>query len=492
MGADAAAVDEAIEAIARSPEGRHVAAFFDFDGTLIDGYSAIAYYEHRFRNFELGPREFAHLLLAGARGVSTTEEFTALAERSTRAWEGRAEEDLDELGERIFRRAVASAVYAEAWRLVKAHQQRGHSVAIASSATRFQVMPLARELEVEHVLVTPLETRDGLLTGRLGGDTLWGIGKANAVRRFAQEHGIDLERSYGYANGNEDVNFLEAVGRPRAVNPAKRLETVAQERNWPVYRFGGRGRPGPVRIARTAGAVAGIVGGLGAGLGLGVLNRNRRLAVDAGAVIAGELGLALAGIRVEVQGEEHLWSHRPAVFLFNHQSGIVDFLAFCKLVRRDFSGVAKKEVANAPVFGQFFRLADFAFVERAGSDPEQLRAAMQPSVEKLRSGISLVVSPEGTRSHTPRIGPFKKGVFHLAMQAEVPVIPVVVRNAGELMWRNAKTLRPGTLQVVVHRPVEVSGWTTEELTERVAEVRQLFLDTLADWPALPTAKALKR
>jgi len=69
------------------------------------------------------------------------------------------------------------------------------------------------------------------------------------------------------------------------------------------------------------------------------------------------------------------------------------------------------------------------------------------------------------------------------MQAGVPIVPIVIRNAGELMWRDAMTIRPGRVDIVVHQPIDVSSWTTEELTKRVAEVRQLYLDTLHSWPA---------
>ena len=89
----------------------------------------------------------------------------------------------------------------------------------ASSATRFQVEPAARAMGVEHVLVTPVEIENGIATGRPGGPPLWRRGKAEAVRAFAPRHGIDLEASFAYSNGTEDVPFLSTVGRARALNP---------------------------------------------------------------------------------------------------------------------------------------------------------------------------------------------------------------------------------------------------------------------------------
>jgi putative phosphoserine phosphatase / 1-acylglycerol-3-phosphate O-acyltransferase len=96
--------------------------------------------------------------------------------------------------------------------------------------------------------------------------------------------------------------------------------------------------------------------------------------------------------------------------------------------------------------------------------------------------VSLAISPEGTRSPSPKLGPFKKGAFHIAIEAGVPMVPIVFRNAGEVMWRSAQTIRPGRVDVVVLPPVDTSAWRRETVAGHVREVRELFLRTLADWP----------
>jgi putative phosphoserine phosphatase/1-acylglycerol-3-phosphate O-acyltransferase len=171
------------------------------------------------------------------------------------------------------------------------------------------------------------------------------------------------------------------------------------------------------------------------------------------------------------------------VFVFNHQSKL-DTIVVAKLLRSEFTGVAKKEAANVPGFGQFFRLAGVAFIDR--SNPAKAREALTPAVDKIREeGLSLVMAPEGTRSATPRLGPFKKGAFHIAMQAEVPMVPIVLRNVGELMWRGSQVLRPGTIEVCVLPPVDTSDWGRETIIDHVAEVRGMFLETLKNWPTEP-------
>ncbi len=469
--------EQLIADVAAGPQGPDVGAFFDFDGTLIDGCSLVTFARHHLRSLHITPADVGRMLLIGLRGMVGEADFERFFLLGLRTWAGRSEDELAQLGERLFVQGVAGVLYPEAWRLVQAHHRAGHTVVLASSATRFQVEPAARAMGVEHVLVTPVEMENGICTGRPGGPLLWRAGKAAAVRAFAPEHGVELTRSYAYSNGDEDVPFLETVGRARALNPGVGLAAAAVANGWPVVRFRPRGRAGPTEVVRTVAGVAGMLTGFGAGLALGVLNGSRRAGIDLGITLAGKLGAALAGVRFDVRGAENLLAARPAVFLFNHQSQL-DVLILAKLLRGGFTAVAKKEASRVPAFGLLFRLADVAFVDRA--DSTQARAALEPAVARLRDGLSLVIAPEGTRSATPALGPFKKGAFHVAMQAGVPIVPVVIRNAGELMWRGSSTIRSGTVHVTVLPPIATDGWSVEEIESRVQEVRELYLRTLAD------------
>ncbi len=168
---------------------------------------------------------------------------------------------------------------------------------------------------------------------------------------------------------------------------------------------------------RTGAALAGLGAAGGIGLAVGLLSGNRRQGANVAAAIGPDLALALAGVQLNVTGEEHLWSHRPAVFIFNHQSSL-DVAIIGALVRRDLTGVAKKEAANDPRFAPIGYVVDVVYVDRSNS--RQARAALKPVVDRIKSGTSIAIAPEGTRSATARVGPFKKGAFHLAMQAGVP------------------------------------------------------------------------
>jgi len=470
--------EELIAAVGAGPKGPRIGAFFDFDGTVIDGYSLSAFARHHLRSLQVTPADLGRMLLTGIRGVTTEEDFEQFTELSMHTWAGRSEDELAELGERLFVQGISGSLYPEAWRLVGAHTRAGHTLVLASSATRFQVEPAARAMGVSHILVSPVEIVNGICTGRPGGPLLWRAGKAAAVRAFAGEHDIDLPQSYAYSNGDEDVPFLRTAGRSRAINPGRHLAEAARHYGWPVARFRSR-RTGVTDIARTAAGLAGMLGGFATGVVLGAATGSRREAVDLGTTLAGELGSVLAGVRLDVYGAEHL-AARPAVFLFNHQSQL-DVLILAKLLRGGFTGVAKKELASSPGFGLMFRLADVAFVDR--QDNAQARKALEPAVQKLRDGISLVIAPEGTRSATPALGPFKKGAFHVALQAGVPIVPIVIRNSGELMWRDATTIHSGTVQIAVLPPVATDGWSADQLDTHIRQVRGQYLATLANWPA---------
>ncbi len=473
------ALDEAIARIMAGPSGPKIGAFFDFDGTLIDGYSAATYFTERVRKREAGWREIVEMLLLAKKGDLSDEEFGEVIRKGIAEWGGQTEEEMIELWDRLFRTKIADTQFPEAWHLVQAHLRKGHTVAVASSATPYQVMPLAKEWGIEHLLCTQPMVRKGMLTGGIVGKPAWGEGKAEAVRSFAKQHKLKLVDSYAYANGNEDIAFLDTVGHPTAVNAKPMLAGVAAEKSWERLDFEPRRRAPRAAVARTVGAYGAMAVSFLAGLGYARATGETRRAVDMISSVGSEWGLAVAGIDVEVVGEHNLWAQRPAVFILNHQSKL-DFFVMMYIVRRGFTGVAKKEAQNTPGFGPFMRMADMAFVDRSNS--QRARESLQPVIEKVRKGLCLCIAPEGTRSYSPRVGKFKKGAFHIAMQAGVPVVPVVLRNAGELMARNGQTFRPGKIQVAVLPPIDVSGWDLKDLDAKVEGVRQLFIDTLNDWP----------
>ncbi len=447
------------ERVAQGSWGPGVTAFVVVDGGLLAGCPLAPF---------VGPSSlwdrFAGQVRAGIEGPA--EVTVDDVERVVRSRRGRPVEEVAEEGRRTFRSVTASWLHPEVWRLAVAHARRGHRVVLVSRATRAEVDPLAAELGADDVVVTRVGVDDDRVTA-IASPVCAGNVAADAVTAWADAHGVDLAAAFAYGPASERA-VLDVVGHSAVVGTPDGLR--------PALPVAPRGAVPPLEaIGGTVGFYGGFLAATASAIGAGLLRGSRHQAINLAGSLGSELALGVAGVRVEVEGAEHLWSARPAIFVFNHQSQL-DPIVLMTMLRHDFTAVAKAEAKSMPLFGQLFQLADVAFVERGNT--RQAREALEPAVERVRRGMSLLMAPEGTRSATPRPGPFKKGAFHIAMQAGVPMVPIVLENAGELMWRHDQTVRPGTVRAVVHPPIDTGEWTVGTLNEHVAHVRGLFLETL--------------
>jgi putative phosphoserine phosphatase/1-acylglycerol-3-phosphate O-acyltransferase len=185
-------------------------------------------------------------------------------------------------------------------------------------------------------------------------------------------------------------------------------------------------------------------------------------------------------VHLNVIGKENLTAQRPAVFIFNHRNQ-VDPIISGALVRDNWVGVGKKELQKDPIMGTLGKLLDGVFIDR--DDPIAAVETMHTVEDRAKKGLSIVIAPEGTRVDTTEVGPFKKGPFRIAMSVGIPIVPIVIRNAEIVAARNSSTINPGTVDVAVFPPISVRDWKLETLPDHIAAVRQLYLDTLANWPA---------
>jgi putative phosphoserine phosphatase / 1-acylglycerol-3-phosphate O-acyltransferase len=463
-----------------SPPGPKVGAFFDLDGTLVAGFTGVIMTQDRFRRREIGIGEFLGVVQAALEHQLGRADFEQLIYRGASMMRGRSIDDIDELGERLFVQHVISRIYPEMRELVRAHQARGHTVVLSSSALTVQVEPVARFLGIDNVLSNRFEVdENGCLTGGVLKPIIWGPGKANIVQKFASDHDIDLRKSYFYADGDEDVALMYLVGNPRPTNPEGKLAAVAAKRGWPILRFSSRSGSNPLSQIRTIAGLASWAPVAVGAVGVGLLAGSKRRGVNFFTSNTGPLLLTATGVHLNVLGEENLTEKRPAVFIFNHRNQVDPIIATA-LVRDNFTSVGKKELEKNPLMAALGKIMDAAFIDR-----ENTKAAVEElkKIEELaRKGLSIVIAPEGTRLDTTEVGPFKKGAFRMAMAAGIPIVPIVIRNAEVIAARDSNTFNPGTVDVVVYPPIPVDDWTVENLSARIAEVRQLYLDTLKNWP----------
>jgi HAD superfamily hydrolase (TIGR01490 family) len=169
--------------------------------------------------------------------------FEHLLVRAAGYLRGESLADLEDVGDRIFVESVATRVFPAMQKIVAAHQARGHTVVLSSSALTMHAEPVARFLEIDHVLCNHFEVDgDGVLTGRIAKPVVWGRNKARSVVDFCDVNDVDLQSSYFYADGDEETALMLMVGNPRPVNPRPKLAALAAEHGWPVLHVVGRRR----------------------------------------------------------------------------------------------------------------------------------------------------------------------------------------------------------------------------------------------------------
>ncbi|HEY4243652.1 MAG TPA: HAD-IB family hydrolase [Kofleriaceae bacterium] len=219
------------------PKYKNSAAFYDVDGTLIKTniVHSFAYYASR----------HASLATSAANTVKTALSIPMFwaADKLSRKWfneifyrsyEGQSEDRLETLAEELFEDVILPNLYPRARDLIEESRRAGVRQVLVSGALDFTMRPLARYLGVDDLIANRLEFVDNYATGKLKKPFVAGATKADIMRRYAREHGIDLAESWAYSDSYSDYPMLAVVGHPTAVNPDFRLRSTARSYDWPV------------------------------------------------------------------------------------------------------------------------------------------------------------------------------------------------------------------------------------------------------------------
>ncbi|OMP83950.1 putative 1-acyl-sn-glycerol-3-phosphate acyltransferase [Diplodia seriata] len=182
---------------------------------------------------------------------------------------------------------------------------------------------------------------------------------------------------------------------------------------------------------------------------------------------------------VVVEGEEHLLE-RPAVFVGNHQTEL-DVLMLGCVFPKYCSVTAKKSLKYTPFLGWFMTLSKSVFIDRGNS--KTARAAFDGAASFMKNEKqSVYIFPEGTRSYAegPELLPFKKGAFHLAVQAQVPIVPIVVANYSNVLSFKKKIFNSGVVPVKVLPPIHTKGLTAADVDRITTQTRDSMLKSLQE------------
>lgn len=183
--------------------------------------------------------------------------------------------------------------------------------------------------------------------------------------------------------------------------------------------------------------------------------------------------LLLSSTRVEVIGAENALVGKPQIFMSNHQSDF-DILVVLGFVPGQFRWIAKKELFNIPIFGGAMRNAGYIEIDR--QNHEKAMKSLDIAAQKIREGKSVMTFPEGTRSKDGVIKPFKQGMFHLAIKAGVPIVPVCIIGAGAIMPKRSLRIHPGKVTLIIDKPIDVTGYSIEDRAQLIDRVRKVIVN----------------
>jgi 1-acyl-sn-glycerol-3-phosphate acyltransferase len=187
------------------------------------------------------------------------------------------------------------------------------------------------------------------------------------------------------------------------------------------------------------------------------------------------LSLALSGIRYRVTGKEHLPLDHAAVYCSNHQSNVDPPVLFDALHPR-MHILYKHELDAIPILARAFRLGGFIPVDRRNK--ESAMRSIDAGAQSIRQGNSFLIFPEGTRSRTDALLPFKKGGFIMAIKAQAPIVPVAVTGGRAAMRRGSWLVYPTVVRIKVGPPIETAGLSLDQRDELIDRVRAAIADLL--------------
>ncbi len=394
------------------------AAFFDLDRTLLRGASGSVFSE-AMRNAGLVSRTIPgeRYLFGLFNTVGETLPSMALARQGVQLARGKSRSAVRAAAEAVADRLVgmvqpfAASVFAE-------HRAAGRQIVLATTTPYDLVEPFAERLGLDDVIATRygLETDGDTYDGTLDGPFVWSAGKLEAVRAWADEHGVDLAESWFYSDSVYDTPLMSSVGNPVVVNPDPRMVFMAAARRWPTLNLDVS--PGVVKLP--------VVG----------LELQKLAMAFAHPVLSPYAD-------IEITGVENIPNSGPAILVGNHRSYFDSAVMAMVVARsgRTIRFLGKKEVFDVPLFGAFAKAMGGIRVDRGTGSDEPLQAA----VEALNGGEMVGLMPQGTIPRGPAFfDPELKGRWgaaRLAQLTRAPVIPVGLWGTERVWPRNARVPR---------------------------------------------------
>jgi putative phosphoserine phosphatase/1-acylglycerol-3-phosphate O-acyltransferase len=448
------------------------AAFFDLDRTLLAGASG-EIFSDAMRTAGLVTRSIPgeRLLYRVFNAIGETLPSMALARQAAVLAAGKSRDAVVAAAETAAEPLV-SMVQPLAENVFAAHREAGRPIVLATTTPYDLVRPFADLLGLDDVIATRYGVNaDGTYDGTIAGPFVWSAGKLEAVREWADRHGVDLAASYAYSDSVYDTPLLAAVGNPVVVNPDPRMAVMARARRWPVLNLDAS--PGVLKLP--------VVG-----------YELQRLALQFSRTAFYPYA------KFDIDGVDHIPVVGPAILVGNHRS-YFDVAAMSLAIARSGRTVrflGKKEVFDAPVVGQIASAMGGIRVDRGTGSDEPLQAA----ADALNAGEIVSIMPQGTIPRGPAFfEPTLKGRWgaaRLARMTTAPVIPVGLWGT-EKVWPRSSRLPnvlnitdPPEVRIRVGEPVELKYRSLDADTKRIMAAITALLPPEARRRHTPTPEEL--
>ena len=198
---------------------------------------------------------------------------------------------------------------------------------------------------------------------------------------------------------------------------------------------------------------------------------NSRVGAMVGGISWSRLCSALTPMFVKVKGIENIDRKQSYVVVSNHQSHFDIYVVYGWLFM-DLKWVMKQELRKVPFIGWACEVLEFIYVDR--SDKQKAIESLENAKDKIVNGTSVMFFPEGTRSKDGQIGRFKKGAFMMAIDLQLPILPITIKGTRKILPSGSFNLLPGKAEMVIHQPVSVSGYTEKNVQELITSTRKLI------------------
>jgi len=198
---------------------------------------------------------------------------------------------------------------------------------------------------------------------------------------------------------------------------------------------------------------------------------NRKVGSYAGGAVWSKINAFFTPVTVRVHGKENIQKGQSYVIISNHESAYDIFILY-GWMGIDFKWVMKKEIRKIPGIGFGSEAVGHIFIDR--SSPMAALKTVESAKDRIKGGTSVFFFPEGSRSRTPDLLPFKKGAFRFAFDLGLPILPVTINGTKKILPSDGLELMPGKAELIIHPPIDIRKYGTENLTALIADSKKMI------------------